>query len=310
MIRRAVCAAALMFAAFTAAAESPRYQIITYDQLTGWTRDYHEQALRAFLTGCSELRTGGLVKPEDTDGLCSRAGLSAGRARMFFEEYFTPVVITDGDVPRFTGFFEPVLRGSREPTTLYPFPLYRLPPGENPEELQYSRSQIGEGALDGKGLELVWLQNPIDAYYVHIQGSARFELTDGSTMRIGYAGRNGHRYRSVARTLIDQGKLAPSEGTIDGLKRFHESDPEAALLALNINPSFIFFRELDLPDDLGPLGALASWTVRRRCLRQAFRSRFDRCQTSHPWCPARRARSEDCRQRPRNRPWDPVRREA
>jgi len=184
----------------------------------------------------------------------------------------------------FTGYFEARLRGSRIRTGSYTYPLYRRPndlfvvdlsawswldfaglklpktlrarfTSENRLVPYYSRAEIDyAGALSGKGLEAIWVDDPIDAFFLHIQGSGVVTLPDGSTQRVGYAEKNGHPYRAIGNYLIAQGRLEAREVTAQTLKAYLRSHPEEVRDILSSNPSYVFF---DLRDR-GPLGSLGT----------------------------------------------------
>ncbi len=177
-----------------------------------------------------------------------------------------------------TGYYEPILEGSLEPTGEYQYPLYRRPddlveissnegaPGNPiPKQLvrmdngqavpYYSRREIDtEGILRGKGIELVWLRDRWECFVLHVQGSGQIRLPDGKTIRVGFAASNGRPYRSIGRYLIDQGLLSEKEVTIERIRIFLQQNPGQAEEIYNANERYIFFRPL--PESEGPLGAL------------------------------------------------------
>ncbi|MBB3997568.1 murein transglycosylase A [Aureimonas pseudogalii] len=199
--------------------------------------------------------------------------VSQTQARRFFEQAFEPVrVETPGFV---TGYYEPLVAGSRERTDAFTVPLYVPPsdlvtvppesegaPGRFVQSLPDGstrdypdRATIEAGALAGRGLEIAWLADPIDAFFVHVQGSARLALPDGTTMRVGYAAKNGHRFTAIGRVLVQEGRLALEEADMAGLRRWLAAHPAEMRRVLDQNRSFIFFREM--PDDepeAGPIG--------------------------------------------------------
>ena len=206
-------------------------------------------------------------------------------ARAFFEAQFTPYEVTtaDGiDVGRVTGYYEPMLKGSRARNDRYRYPLYAPPDDlltvELGEIFPELKSERVRGRLDGKrvvpywaraeidagqarlsGRELVWLDDPIEAFFVHIQGSARIELADRSSIRVGYADQNGHPYRSVGRVLIERGELTLDKASMQGIKAWGRQHPDKLPSLLAENPSYVFFREI-AADPVhgidGPIGAL------------------------------------------------------
>ncbi len=117
-------------------------------------------------------------------------------------------------------------------------------------------AEIEDGALAGRGLEIAWLEDPVEAFFLQVQGSGRVRLPDGRVLRLGYAGKNGHPYASVGRMLIELGALGVGEATADAVRGWLRRHPEEGRAVMRANASFVFFRELDLPPELGPLGVL------------------------------------------------------
>lgn len=156
---------------------------------------------------------------------------------------------------RFTGYFEPVLDGSltRDESNIYP--LYRMPDQGSNKSMQYTRSQIDfEGALAGNGLEIAWVSDLIDLFFLHIQGSGKIALADGSLIRVGFAGHNGHTYKAIGNLLLKEGQLTKSDMSMQSIKAYLRAHPKALQRILGYNPRYIFFEILDSPD--GPIGSL------------------------------------------------------
>ena len=171
--------------------------------------------------------------------------------------FFTPVLVRPGKRALFTGYFEPALKGSRHSNGRYKYPIYKKPKNWPVDQPFPTRAEIDDGALFAKGLEIAFVEDPVEAYYLHIQGSGRITLDDGTTIRVGYAGENGHVYRSAARELVRLGEVAMAQASIAGLKAWAKRDPKRAREALQFNQSYVFFRELPVSDtSLGPPGAL------------------------------------------------------
>ncbi len=205
----------------------------------------------------------------------------AAAARRFFETAFVPVRIDPS--PRraglFTGYFEPELKGSLTPGPDFPVPLLRPPDDLVEVDLgQFraawkgeriagrlrgrtlvpyaTRAEIDRGALDAAALALVWVDDAVDAFFLHIQGSGRVVLPDGAVMRVGYAASNGHSYVSIGRVLIDRGALSRDEVSMDTIRAWLAAHPDEARDILEANPSYVFFQPLAVEDPaLGPLGA-------------------------------------------------------
>lgn len=259
-----------------------------FADLDGWAEDDHTRAVEALARSCDKLS--GLPADRSlgvagTVGAWSApcAALAAlprsdrDAARRFFETWFMPWAAGDnGDHEGlFTGYYEPELRGSLEESARYHVPLHRRPPdlvmvdlGEFRESLKgeriagrvvdgrlrpfEDRARIEAGALYGKGLELLWVDDPVDAFFLQIQGSGRVVLEDGRGLRIGFAGQNGHPYVAIGRDLVAMGALTREEVSMQSIRAWLEAHPGQAADLMNRNPSYVFFRELD---GEGPVGA-------------------------------------------------------
>jgi membrane-bound lytic murein transglycosylase A len=264
----------------------PQFTVASWAQLPGWERDDAGAAFVAFRAGCAALRS----RPP-WQGACAQAfaeppTLPAPAARAFFERLFQPwqVTTTDFDGTRIeaglvTGYFEPVLRGSRRRDARYHVPLYGVPDdlvtvdlGELYPALKGERVR---GRLVGKrvvpyadragiargegprGKELVWVDDAVEAFFLHIQGSGRVRLPDGQMIRIAYADQNGHPYRAIGRVLVERQELTVEQATAPGLRAWLAANPGRAEELLSANPSFVFFREEPIAEPSGgPRGAL------------------------------------------------------
>jgi membrane-bound lytic murein transglycosylase A len=238
-----------------------------YDQLSGWREDAVAAAIPAFLKSCAAAASrsaavalDGRTKSGDfgTAGewgvLCAAAEkLPAGddkAAREFFEIAFVPLLAgnngnSDG---LFTGYFEITLNGSRRRGGAFQTPIYRRPS----DPARFSRAEIEDGAMNGQGLEILWVDNPIDAFFLEIQGSGRVRMPDRSIARIGYDGGNGKPYVAVGRLLVERNILPREQVTMQSIRRWMTEHPKEGAELRRENPSFVFFREI--PGD-GPLGA-------------------------------------------------------
>jgi membrane-bound lytic murein transglycosylase A len=268
-----------------AAAElSPHLERIAFSDIEGWPDDDHAAALHAFRAGgdakaaLPKTRSLG-VQGEELFRLVQLAGsVDQGRtaARDFFECCFVPHrVAADGFV---TGYYEPEAAASRTRTSRFGVPLYRRPPdlvdirdANRPsgwdQEIRFGRATgrgvepfpdraaIEAGALAGPGLELAWIEDPVEAFFIHVQGSARLRLQDGSVMRIAFDGKSGHAYTSIGRLAVQRGLLRQEDAGKSGLEAWLKRNREAGRALMAENRSFIFFREVDLPEHAGPLGA-------------------------------------------------------
>lgn len=189
----------------------------------------------------------------------ARLADAAGAAdlRRFLEETAEPLLVGDPEECLLTGYYEPVLAARSAPDRTFRTPLLAPPPDLAPGPAAPTRAQIGAGALTGRGLELYWLADPVDLFFLQVQGSGRLILPDGRLVRIGYAARNGHPYVSIGRLLVERGVFAPGSLTADLLKDWLRADPDRAARLMAENPSYVFFRELrGHPPELGPIGAM------------------------------------------------------
>ncbi|MEO1330147.1 MAG: MltA domain-containing protein [Pseudomonadota bacterium] len=254
-------------------------EILDYADLTGWADDDHGAALFAFRRSCAKIRAlrsdapiggfaGGRADWLDVCHAADRLNPSAMRA--FLEVGFTPVRLDPDNAGKATSYYEPIFRASRQPTDRYRHPIYRTPPEVEGGAEGYgvrsangdlrpfaTRGEIDAGALKGRGLEIAYLADPVDLFFLHIQGSGRLEYRDGSAERIGFAAKNGHPYASVAQAMVRRGWARPGQASADYIRAFYRQDPERGREALAANRSYIFFRPLDgLDDRAGPIGAL------------------------------------------------------
>jgi membrane-bound lytic murein transglycosylase A len=262
-----------------------------FADLPGWEADRLSEALPALLRSCSRIAklpgetpmggSGFAGRAADWQPACAAAARvpagDPGAARAFFERELRPVALTNGGEPQglFTGYYEPFLQGSRTRREPYTFPLYGRPPElvmvdlgrfrddwkgqriagrvEEGTLVPFSdRSEIEAGALEGRDLELVWVDSPVDAFFLQIQGSGRVRLAEGGEVRLGYAAQNGHPYTAIGRTLIERGALTREEVSMQSIRRWLEENPDQAEEVMAANPSYVFFQELTGD---GPLGA-------------------------------------------------------
>lgn len=228
-------------------------RLMSFDQLQGWQDDDHEAALAAFRMSCD------LIRGDDWGPICAlaRDEGAVSHARGFFELLFRPVMV--GQPPAlFTGYYEPELSGSPVRTARFAHPVYARPPEFDGKGIWHSRTTIEErGLLRGRGLELAWLEDPVEAFFLQIQGSGRIRMPDGQVMRLGFAAKNNHPYRSIGAELIRRGQMAAHAVSAQGIKDWVRRNPAAGAALLRHNPSFVFFRRLpDLSPNLGPIGAM------------------------------------------------------
>jgi membrane-bound lytic murein transglycosylase A len=237
------------------------------------------RALEAFKLSCPVLvrrqDQSGLTMPSDWQQPCTEAQAVVD-ASAFFRDRFEWVRVATGEAFA-TGYYEPEIRGSRVPQPGYEVPIYARPDdltrcygpegtgrGRVDHEgycvLYYTRSEIENGALQGRNLEIGWAADPIELFFLQIQGSGRLLLSDGQVMRIGYADQNGREYVAIGRLLRERGILPPGGASMEAIIAWMRSQPDGGRALMLENPSYIFFKELTGP---GPLGALNVPVTRR-----------------------------------------------
>jgi membrane-bound lytic murein transglycosylase A len=224
------------------------YDVLSFDQLEGWAGDDHAAALKVFLNTCRDM------KDPDWRALCKYAA-QGPEPRQFFELFFRPVVIDDGQEAMFTGYFEPELEGDKYRSARYRYPVYSIPPDHLRRMTR--RELLEGGALSGRGLEIAWVDDPVELFFLQIQGSGRIKLPDGSYIRVGYRGSNGHEYRSIGVELVRRGVYQAHQVSAEVIKNWVRRNPAEGRDLLLHNPSYVFFREVSkVPADQGPLGAM------------------------------------------------------
>jgi len=227
------------------------YTVLDFADLDGWARDDHAAALSVFRNTCQDF------DDPDWQSLCALAG-DIPEARAFFELFFRPVLIEDGEPALFTGYFEPELDGALRRTGRYSHPIYKMPPEARNNRPWLTRRDILEsGVMDGRGLEIAWVDDPVELFFLQVQGSGRIRLTNGQTIRVGYGGFNGHTYRSIGAELVRRGVYQPHQVSAQVIRNWVRRNPDAGRELLYHNPSYVFFREVsEVPSALGPLGAM------------------------------------------------------
>ncbi|RDV04057.1 murein transglycosylase A [Undibacter mobilis] len=274
-------ASVLAAACFIAAIASPANAVtlpkaavepVEFAALTGWDDDDHAAAYAAFLKSCGAIRHGTpkMRKAKPIYGglytACTKAialgKLDRDRARDFFEQEFRAyrVAASGQSEGFFTGYYEPEVQGSRTRTEEYKVPVYTAPLATIKGKVSkvfghLDRTQIEEGALAGKGLEICWVKNPVDVFFAQIQGSTRVRLDDGKTMRLNYIASNGHPYTPVGRFLIDRGIIAKEDMSMDRIRDWMEANPEEGKELRRKNRSFVFFQEQPLAEHEECIGA-------------------------------------------------------
>ncbi len=271
---------------------TPVLQKVTFNHLEGWLEADKTDSLVALVRSCVQMKEddrafsknpqfGGTF--QDWKEVCSQAekipkNPDQKTITQFFHDNFTPLRVNDLKRKQglFTGYFEPVVKGSLTPEPDYQVPVYRRPDDlvsfTKPEEKQsglrygrmvegkptsyYTRQQIEKGLFKGKKLELVWLKTAADAFFMQVQGSGRVELSDGSVMRLAYAGKTGLPYTAIGGVLVNNGELKKETLSMQTIRQWMEENPDKAQDLMWKNKSFVFFRILkDIDPELGPVGA-------------------------------------------------------
>jgi len=263
-------------------------QSAEWSELPGWTSDDPLPAFEAFRASCTTLANRAMWRPTCESATTLKVGagetamLAAAKAtRAWFEAQFRPWALTNPDGSReglVTGYYEPVVRGSRERQAPYLTPVFGPPDDLIVVELDALYPELKHlrlrGRLEGRklvpyldraswsaleaqraGTALLWVDDPIDFFFLQIQGSGQVALDNGQRVRIGYADQNGHPYRSIGKWLIEQGELPAHEASMQGIKGWAAAHPQRLQELLNVNPSLVFFRELPATGS-GPPGAL------------------------------------------------------
>jgi len=251
------------------APETVRYEPRGFSELPGWGVARLEPSLRAFIAGCARFKR-----------VCDLAkSLPPGdepAARRFFETEFVPYALISsdsGDTGLVTGYYEPIVDGSRVPSAEHRFPIFGVPDDLIVVDLPETRQLRLRGRLEGRRLVpyysraeidargealgapvLAWSGDPVELFFLQIQGSGQVRLENGERIRVGYADQNGHPYRSLGRYLVERGELLLEQASMQGIKAWAGANPEKLRDALNHNASYVFFRELPPAD--GPIGAL------------------------------------------------------
>ena len=255
------------------------YELQDWAALPDWNYDNLAQALPAFLLSCNALKTDDQWAP-----ICAKAtqirNADPMAARQFFESTFVPWLVRNaegGTEGLVTGYYEPLLHGSRIFGRAYRYPIYGVPPDlvvidlaeSNPDlkgirlrgRMQdkkivpyYTRAEIERGSAPVRGREILWVDDPIELFFLHVQGSGRVRLPGGETVRVGFAEHNGHPYKSIGKVLVERAELSADKASMQGIKQWAAKNPNKLAPLLQQNPAYVFFREM--PDSpLGPVGA-------------------------------------------------------
>ena len=258
-----------------------RLERAPWDGLPNFNTDDPTDALAAFLQGCRTLAT----KPEWSAACAAGAAVppkaNQEAIRRYFRDNFDPFKVVNADDSEsglVTGYYEPLLRGSRVRTETFKYPIYGQPQDLVSVDLSdvypdlkfkrlrgrivgnklvpyFDRSEIESSGAPLKGLELAWVEDAVELFFLQIQGSGQILLPDGTRMRVGYADQNGHPFRSLGGALIRRSQIRAEHASMQGIKEWARRNPSKIQTFMNINPSYVFFKELP-SEQSGPIGTL------------------------------------------------------
>ena len=259
--------------------EAIRFVAVGFDAVPGWAEDDHAAAF-ASLIRCCRKTPPARVSPSCAAALALGDAPDPATARDFFETHFQPHRIEGATPPGFvTGYYEPVIDGSRKRDDRFHVPVLARPDDlvtlksdierarfndeitgarRDGEDLvpYHTRGEIIDGALAGRGLELLYLDDPVELFFLQVQGSGVVRLTDATSVRLGFAAKNGHPYTSIGKVLVARGEGSPKSLGMDGLKAWLRADPARGQALMNENKSYVFFRLLEGEEGKdGPVGA-------------------------------------------------------
>jgi membrane-bound lytic murein transglycosylase A len=282
--------------AFPLEISGSQYIPLAWADIAGWSDDDHLAAYRAFGASCKPIAAQHALPATPKASTPKALGVSlrepcraarvadisdGAKARAFFEEHFIPLQISrlGEDAGFVTGYYEPILQGSRTQTDVYNVPVYRRPSNlfvrgfrqsspDLPNKGQvfrkigrrklvpyYDRGEIEDGVIAGRGLEICWLKDQTDLLFAQIQGSARIRLEGGPTLRINYDAHNGYPYTAVGRILIERGIIPKEEMSMQKIREWMDQNPDGAKELRRQNRSYVFFREVQLSDKDEAVGA-------------------------------------------------------
>jgi membrane-bound lytic murein transglycosylase A len=257
-----------------------RYQQVPFAAIPGWQDAMLAPGVRAFAAGCPRIAQSHPLRRACDRVLAAPPG-DERAARQFAEEAFDAWAVASAegtDEGMITGYYEPVIPGSRTRTDRFRHPVYGVPDDIVAVELESVNPELKglrlRGRLEGNRLVpywsraqiesltplrapvLAWVEDPVELFFLQIQGSGQIELAQGGRLRLGYADQNGHPFRSMGRHLIQRGELSLEQSSMQGIKAWAAANPRKLREALDSNPSYVFFREM--PEGDGPIGSLGA----------------------------------------------------
>jgi len=240
---------------------------VGFEDLPGWKKDQQNRAVISMVNSCNRFakmpddsQIGGQIgniNVADFRDVCDIAqvvkGMSGQQARNFFENWFVPFEVSNKSGKSqglFTGYYVPELKGSKVKTEIYQYPVY-----SKPRDLNFTREEIENGALKNKNLELLYVENPVDLFFMQVQGSGRVVLENGIIIRLGFAGKNNHPYSSIGKYMIENNILGSEIPAYFSIKNWLKNNPIEAKKVMNVNKSYIFFKISNNDDVFGSQGA-------------------------------------------------------
>ncbi len=241
---------------------------ITFDTLAGWQQENHSEALAVFLRSCDALAKKPSVLAKESNiaidssvwqSLCADAKnaiTQPEKAKAFFENRFTPFRVNNNgkETGLFTGYYEPVLYGAIRRGGDFQYPLYSAPDDLKNNKPYLDRAAIDNGALVGKKLELIWVDDPVMLFFMQIQGSGRIRLMNGKEVRIGYADQNGHPYVAIGKLMRDENLLDKDNINFFTIRQWLYKNRDQAFPMMQRNPSYVFFRKVEGEGPIGSVG--------------------------------------------------------
>ena len=240
-------------------ARPPALTDATFNDLPGWQQDTQAEAIGALRRSCPRLSTGDGTHIQTSSGdvhttaeewrkVCTAAeGIARDNhraARAFFERNFQVLAVSGPGIDgRFTGYYEPEIRGSRVPSRRFTIPVYRRPPDLQADKPYLTRAEIENGALRGKGLEIAYVEDVIGLFEMHVQGSGRIALAEGGVLRVGFDGTNNRVYTALGRVLIEEGALKADEATWPAIRAWLQKNPNKARETMRKNERYVFFKD-------------------------------------------------------------------
>ncbi len=232
---------------------------VDFSSFSNWPQTDHRKALLAFLDSCDRLAKMpqnrvigaqiGNITASDFRDVCEIGavvkGMSNSQIQNFFENWFKPfsVATKSGETKGlFTGYYEAELRGSKVKSEKYRYPIYAKPKDLTSSEPYLTRKQIDDGALQDKGLELLYVDDIADLFFLHVQGSGRVTLPNGAVVRIAFAAKNNQPYTSISTYFQERGLIARDKISADTIKDWMRANPDQAYEAMAVNDSYIFFK--------------------------------------------------------------------